>query len=387
MPLLLGDEEMGRLDVVRVAGLVRMPAGVAHEVVALGLLAELERLDGARDRPSLDRVELAACLPGDRQELVAVSAEVREPFGGRARTPRRGRRRAGRVGQAPEAALAPPELRERCGQVGRLEVGPHAVGEMELGVRALPEEEVGQAPLAAGADQQIDVGHGRTVARRLRDHPAEELEVGRRGSRPAERGARDRLARGVVEGDAEMEPRAAARRALDAPDRPHDRRREAIAPPDDAHAQAVLHAARGLRAQVGAQEPHERRHLGAGPSPVVRGEREQREHPDAEPGRGLDDAPHGLRARAVPGGPGQSPARRPATVPVHHHGDVQRRARSGVQITLHYKVFREKIFTPARSPSPDPAEEPRRRGRWPPHRRPRSRGPRDSRGSAGAPRP
>src|SRR5206468_12866212 len=133
----------GRLDVVRFAGLVRMPAGVAHEVVALGLLAELERLDGARDRPSLDRVELAARLPGDRQELAAVPAEVREPFGGRAWTPRRGRRRAGRGGQAPEAALAPPELRERCGQVGRLEVGPHAVGEMELGVRALPEEEVG----------------------------------------------------------------------------------------------------------------------------------------------------------------------------------------------------------------------------------------------------
>src|SRR5207247_1835848 len=30
-------------------------------------------------------------------------------------------------------------------------------------------------------------------------------------------------------------------------------------------------------------------------------------------GRGLDDAPDGLRARAVSGGPRQSPARRPAT--------------------------------------------------------------------------
>src|SRR6266404_3536580 len=96
VPLLFGDEETGRLDVVRFAGLVRMLAGVAHEVVALGLLAELERLHGARDRPSLDRVELAARLPRDRQEPAAVPAEVREPFGGRARTPRRGRRRAGR---------------------------------------------------------------------------------------------------------------------------------------------------------------------------------------------------------------------------------------------------------------------------------------------------
>src|SRR5207244_8155635 len=109
VPLLLGDEETGRLDVVRVAGLVRMPAGVAHEVVALGLLAELERLDGARDRLSLDRVELAACLPGDRQELAAVPAEVREPFGGRARTPCRGRRRAGRGGRAPGTGLPAAE--------------------------------------------------------------------------------------------------------------------------------------------------------------------------------------------------------------------------------------------------------------------------------------
>src|SRR5207245_4849414 len=147
VPLLLGDEETGRLDVVRVAGLVRMPAGVAHEVVALGLLAELERLDGARDRPSLDRVELAACLPGDRQELAAVSAEVREPFGGRARRPRRGRRRAGWAGEAPETALAPPKLRERCGQVGRLEVGTHPVGAMEIGVRALQEAGGGHATL------------------------------------------------------------------------------------------------------------------------------------------------------------------------------------------------------------------------------------------------
>src|SRR5207249_1740180 len=76
-----------------------------------------------------------------------------EPFSGRARAVLGRCRRRAR--EAPEAALAPPELGERGGEVGRLEVGPRALGEVELGVRALPEEEVGEALLAARADQQI----------------------------------------------------------------------------------------------------------------------------------------------------------------------------------------------------------------------------------------
>src|SRR5258708_1028507 len=39
-----------------------------------------------------------------------------------------------------------------------VEIGPEAVDEMQLRVGAFPEQEVAEALLAAGADQEIDVG-------------------------------------------------------------------------------------------------------------------------------------------------------------------------------------------------------------------------------------
>src|SRR5207245_11402887 len=60
--------------------------------------------------------------------------------------------------QPTEAALPRTEFRHGRGEVGRAEVGPHRVGEVELGVGALPQQEIGEPLLAAGADQQVDVG-------------------------------------------------------------------------------------------------------------------------------------------------------------------------------------------------------------------------------------
>jgi len=51
------------------------------------------------------------------------------------------------------------ELPHGLRQVGGPEVRPHAVGEDQLGVGALPEQEVREPFLAAGADQQVDVRH------------------------------------------------------------------------------------------------------------------------------------------------------------------------------------------------------------------------------------
>ena len=39
------------------------------------------------------------------------------------------------------------------------EVGPEGLGDVEFGVGRLPQQEVAQAVLAAGADQQVRVGH------------------------------------------------------------------------------------------------------------------------------------------------------------------------------------------------------------------------------------
>ena len=52
------------------------------------------------------------------------------------------------------------------GKVVGVEVRPHPVGEVELGIGALPQQEIGQALLAASADEQIDVAALRRPAHR-----------------------------------------------------------------------------------------------------------------------------------------------------------------------------------------------------------------------------
>src|SRR3990167_6092554 len=67
---------------------------------------------------------------------------------------------SGRCGgrQAPETPLAPAEVLKRLLELGHGEVRPQGRGEVELCVGALPQEEVAQAQLAAGAEEEVDVG-------------------------------------------------------------------------------------------------------------------------------------------------------------------------------------------------------------------------------------
>src|SRR5260370_18155845 len=65
--------------------------------------------------------------------------------------------------QGAEAAVPAAELRDRGREIVAVEVGPHAGGEEELGVRALPQEKGAQSLLASGADHQIHVARGRAV--------------------------------------------------------------------------------------------------------------------------------------------------------------------------------------------------------------------------------
>ena len=63
------------------------------------------------------------------------------------------------------------EVGQRPAQVVPVEVGPHALGEPKFGEGALPEQEIRQTLVAAGADDQVDLGV--VAARRLGDQPAE----------------------------------------------------------------------------------------------------------------------------------------------------------------------------------------------------------------------
>ncbi len=66
-------------------------------------------------------------------------------------------RLGGHSGDSAEAAFAVAEVAECGGEIGLIEVWPHAVGEDQFSIRRFPEKEIGEALLAAGADEQVDI--------------------------------------------------------------------------------------------------------------------------------------------------------------------------------------------------------------------------------------
>src|SRR5712691_67689 len=61
--------------------------------------------------------------------------------------------------EAAEPALASAEFENGVLERGAVEIGPIDRHEHELAVRRLPHQEIGQALLAAGADDEIGIGH------------------------------------------------------------------------------------------------------------------------------------------------------------------------------------------------------------------------------------
>src|SRR5688572_21119172 len=70
------------------------------------------------------------------------------------------------LARAAEAPLALAVRRDRLVERRAVEIGPQRLGEIELGVGKLPEQEVGDALLAPGADEKI--GLGRIAHREIR---------------------------------------------------------------------------------------------------------------------------------------------------------------------------------------------------------------------------
>src|SRR6516164_4819557 len=71
--------------------------------------------------------------------------------------------------QAAETALAATEGGERLGEVGRLEFGPHSLGEVQLRIGAFPQQEVREPLLAGGADDEVDIAQRRLAGDELRE--------------------------------------------------------------------------------------------------------------------------------------------------------------------------------------------------------------------------
>src|SRR5687768_7710639 len=61
------------------------------------------------------------------------------------------------LGNGPVAPITSGERLYGGGQIGAGKVGPHDIGEVQLSVGGLPQQEITQSLFSTGADEQIDV--------------------------------------------------------------------------------------------------------------------------------------------------------------------------------------------------------------------------------------
>ena len=181
---------------------------------------------------------------------------------------------------------------------GGIEIGPQRVGEIELGVGELPQQEIADALLAAGADEEV-----RLRARKLIARYGARSRLGEAGSAVPDRSRSmrfDRLqdvpAPAVVRGDRQRRaaccPRSAPRLGDQAPElsarsATGRRRRE----PD-----AVLVQLRDFLLERADEQLHQERDFVGRPAPVLAAEREQRQVLDAA----LDAGATALRTASTP---------------------------------------------------------------------------------------
>src|ERR1700682_5349756 len=139
--------------------------------------------------------------------------------------------------------LTPAELGDRLFQVLLAEIRPQRVDEHQLGVGTLPQHEIADALLAAGADQQVGVGHARRQQLAL-----EEILVDAIGRQLARRdlpgkaagGLQDLGARAIVDADIHVDAAVAARHVLGVGNVANDVVRQPFAIADDPELRAIL---------------------------------------------------------------------------------------------------------------------------------------------------
>src|SRR5579871_4171261 len=236
----------------------------------------------------------------------------------------------GLSGRAAEAALPLLEERQRLEELALAEVRPERVGDVQLGVSELPEEEVADPHLSAGADEKVGIGdagraevlgkHALSDALRIELTPR--YPAGDRTDR-----AHDVVAPAVAHGERDGHARVVARRRDRLAQRSAHRRGQPAQVADREQADVMLHHLAELALQVAAQQRHEAVDLARRAVPVLAREREQREVLDAQPPARLHHRAHRLLAGTVPVEARKAALLRPAAVAVHDDGDVARQPR------------------------------------------------------------
>ena len=149
--------------------------------------------------PARTRYAVSRLLRPARTAALTASRAGRASTTGKIRSARRARRTGARGG----------DIRRSPVQHGAVEVRPIGRHEHQLPIGRLPQQEIGQPLLAAGADDQVGVGH----VRRVEVRPISSSVIARGSSAPSStiggdpRGrARDLLARAVIERDHQRQP-------------------------------------------------------------------------------------------------------------------------------------------------------------------------------------
>jgi hypothetical protein len=205
------------------------------------------------------------------------------------------------------------------------ELGPERVGEDELGVGGLPEEEVGDAVLAAGADDEV---HRRQrVGPQLRGEDV--LGEGTIGERAGARGGHqpaggcdDLLLTAVGQRQGEHHRPVVLRLVSKRLERIAHHPREPVQLTHRVEPDLVLEDLLPFLLQIVAEKVHQSGHLLHRPGPVLGGERVERERLDADAARGAGDLADAVAPLPVTLQPGQAALLRPAPVAVHDDAHV-----------------------------------------------------------------
>ena len=174
----------------------------------------------------------------------------------------------------------------------------------------------------------------RAAAKNFRKNAAERFRRKLRDFVEAAGGVKDGLARGVVNGQPEMQARSVGGRGFRIGDRLAQRGRHAVPAADDAEPHAFLDAVRRFREQVFVEQPQDGVHFGRRPLPVRGREREERQRVNAEPWRRFDNVARGFRSGTVAGGTRQPARSGPSAVAVGNDGHVQTRVRGADKLRM-----------------------------------------------------
>ena len=207
---------------------------------------------------------------------------------------------------------------------GTVEIRPQELGEIELRIGKLPDQEVADALLAAGADEEIwlrRIAHGE-MRRQLR------LAVPAGTARSRARHGVDRLkeipSSAVVRRDGEGELAIAGGACLGAPDEPLDGLAEGRDMPDHTQTDPGLVELLDFLLERHAKQLLQHRDFLFGPAPVLRAERKQGEVLDAALCARAHHRAHRFDAATMAGNARQEALFRPTPVAIHDDGNVPR---------------------------------------------------------------